>query len=139
MTEQPHAPKILYCLTGDPDSSSAVLGLGTWRSDKGLVKAAVEEALKVGYRHIDCAQSTSPTTNVDFLVFAAHPAYSPHTGGMVSCVAVYQNQEEVGAGLAAAVTKGYVSLDKVRRQNTLERAFYCLPAVGFDVGGGSRT
>lgn len=53
---------------------------------------------------------------------------------MVSCVAVYQNQEEVGAGLAAAVEKGYVSLDKVCRQKPENVAFNRLPAVAFHRG-----
>lgn len=39
-----------------PSRPNTVLGLGTWRSDKGKVKDAVTEALRVGYVHVDAAQ-----------------------------------------------------------------------------------
>lgn len=50
-----HPDMSSHSFTLNTGAKIPAVGLGTWQSDKGLVKEAVSHALKHGYRHIDAA------------------------------------------------------------------------------------
>lgn len=55
-----------------------LVGLGTWKAAPGVVREVVYQAIKVGYRHLDCACD-------------------------------YGNEQEVGQGIAKAISEGIIS------------------------------
>ncbi|KAH9821372.1 Aldo/keto reductase [Teratosphaeria destructans] len=77
------------------------VGLGTWQSEKGQVAAAVEHALKVGYRHIDGAL-------------------------------VYQNENEVGQGIKAAIDAGVVKREDIFVTTKLWNSYHARVEEGID-------
>lgn len=64
------------------DTKIPALGLGTWKSSRNEVQNAVREAVRIGYRHIDCAP-------------------------------IYENEKEVGDGLAPLLKEGMVKRDEI--------------------------
>lgn len=51
-------------VTLNNDEKMPVLGLGTWKGKPGEVESSVQTALRVGYRHIDCAKAYQNQTGI---------------------------------------------------------------------------
>lgn len=71
-----------------------VIGLGTWKSAKSDVKAAVRYALEHGYRHGNRLVGTMPVQRFQLLSLDAF-----HVMCAVDCAYVYFNEVEVGEAL----------------------------------------
>ena len=70
-----------------------VLGLGTWLSEPGEVKVAVEFALKQGYKHVDCAaiyfNEKVPHTNMMWDVGCASTDYRKNLDRLLEGALLY--------------------------------------------------
>jgi diketogulonate reductase-like aldo/keto reductase len=69
-----------------------MVGLGTWKAEKGQVRTAVHAALRAGYRHIDCASVYANEDEVgDALHFAIRRGHIPREELFI-CSKVWNNE-----------------------------------------------
>ncbi|KAF8677196.1 hypothetical protein HU200_046672 [Digitaria exilis] len=77
------------------------VGLGVWRMEKPAIRSLIHSALRIGYRHLDCAgkppEPRNPTAHPPTVVISA-----------LVRTADYQNEAEVGDALAEAFQTGLV-------------------------------
>jgi diketogulonate reductase-like aldo/keto reductase len=48
-----------------------IVGLGVWRMEKEGIRDLILNAIKIGYRHLDCAGIHLFSQNLLFLIFVA--------------------------------------------------------------------
>lgn len=48
-----------------------IVGLGVWRMEKEGIRDLIINAIKIGYRHLDCAGNSKTLSNHFFLIFVA--------------------------------------------------------------------
>lgn len=85
-----------------------VLGLGVWRMDRKDIKNLLPTAIKIGYRHFDCAGMNLCTLHASHYCVLYHVQYIY----VLHDAADYKNELEVGEALKEAF-----DLELVKRED----------------------
>ncbi len=117
-----------------------IVGLGTWKTAPGETYQTVREAIRIGYRHIDCAPLYGNEVEVGAAVRDAIAAGEVSRKDLWICSKLWSNAHEPRAVMPALVKTltdlglGYLDLYLVHWPIAL-RADVILPSKGSDVLG----